>query len=514
MKASKPPFNVRSGPTVTGEGGGGRAGDARDKHRAVGADGDAAASVGDVTADEARVSKRRARRVDLCDVGVLDAAEDRAVVAAGDRERCFRRPRPAGDVGVAVGVERDGVARVDHVAADIARIDERRAGAVNLRGESVLHAVKGQVGSTRGREARLGRTGVARDVRLAGGVDRNAVAGVGQVAADVASVVEHGAVGAQLCDEGVAGAAVVSQVGSDGDRKGGLSRASCAGEEDFVVARDRDVVAPVVAVAAEVAREDERRTRGVDLRHEGVDPAVGRNVGSDEDREAELARQGLAGDIGVAVSVDRDAVAAIERVVADVTRVQQRRARGVDLGDEGVSIAVVGQVGADGGRERGGARRCLARDVGVARGVDRDRLARVGFAPADVACVHEPGAGGVHLGDEGVGVTVEAQVGSNGGREAGGARCLARDVGVAGGIDRDIMAGVEARPADVARIDQDRGIDDQRQAGIVIAEFEAVGDVFTGVGPFELVSRGNRCRASIALLKNVGLVVAEAPQRR
>ena len=111
----------------------------------------------------------------------------------------------------------------------------------------------------------------------------------------------------------------------------------------------------------------------------------------------EVERSGLAGDVGVAGRVDGDGQAVVDVESAEERRVDQRRASGVQLGNEGVVlIDAAARAGIDIERaiERAAGRRetrglGLAGDVDVAGGVDGDRAAPVEIAPADERRVDE-----------------------------------------------------------------------------------------------------------------------------
>ena len=89
-------------------------------------------------AEEGRVLQPRARRVDLGDEDVATAVVERVVGAGARRER--RRERLAGDVGAALGVDRDVVAHVESGTAEQRRVldggfDLQRTRAVATRRE-------------------------------------------------------------------------------------------------------------------------------------------------------------------------------------------------------------------------------------------------------------------------------------------------------------------------------------------------------------------------------------------
>src|SRR5439155_831753 len=142
---------------------------------------------------------------------------------------------------------------------------------------------------------------------------------------------------------------------------------------------------------------------------------------------------------------------------ADVAGVEEGRARGVHLGDEGVRGAVVGQVGPDRHGEGGLRRKGVAGDVRVPGTVDGDAEAGIVAGPADVAGVEEGRARGVHLRDERVRGAVIGQVRPHGHGEARLRRASgAGDVRVPAAVDGDAPAVIETCPADVAGVEEAR----------------------------------------------------------
>src|SRR5207253_7046077 len=99
-------------------------------------------------------------------------------------------------------VHRDAVALIGAAAADVAAVDERGAGGVDLRHEGVLAAVVGQVRPDGHGKRGLRGGGRSRDVRVARAVHRDGIADVAAAAADKAAVVERGAGSAELRHEG------------------------------------------------------------------------------------------------------------------------------------------------------------------------------------------------------------------------------------------------------------------------------------------------------------------------
>src|SRR2546427_3915886 len=87
---------------------------------------------------------------------------------------------------------------------------------------------------------------------------------------------------------------------------------------------DRDAQALVSATAAEVSGVEQRRTRGIQLRHEGVDAARGGSPEGTGGRR-EVGRAGEARHVSMATGIDRDAKALVIAAAAEVAGVRERR---------------------------------------------------------------------------------------------------------------------------------------------------------------------------------------------
>ena len=163
---------------------------------------------------------------------------------------------------------------------------------------------------------------------------------------------------------------------------------------DVGVARrvDRDAEGIVDVHASEVGRIDESRTGRVQLGDEGIQ-RVGRPRRRNEldgpleraARRREIGRSGLARDVGVAGSIDRDRAAEVEARAADVRGIDQRRARGVQLAHEDVADAGGAVQPRPKGAGRGWKIERLGRahDIDVARRIHRDARAAFGTAPTE-----------------------------------------------------------------------------------------------------------------------------------
>src|SRR5262249_4097521 len=105
--------------------------------------------------DHRRVDERAARRVQLRDERVVAVGRR---VEGPRRGREVRRAGAARNVGVAGGIDHETPGAVEPAAADERRVDERRAGRVQLREGDVEGAVRGRVaGAPAGAGKRLER---------------------------------------------------------------------------------------------------------------------------------------------------------------------------------------------------------------------------------------------------------------------------------------------------------------------------------------------------------------------
>ncbi len=105
----------------------------------------------------------------------------------------------------------------------------------------------------------------------------------------------------------------------------------------------------------------------------------------------EIARKGVAGHVGIAAGIHRDAKALIVADAAEVRGVDEPRARGIQLRHEDIALAA-----AEGGLERPSSRREIERfgeagHVRIARGINGDRAAEVLGAAAEVRGVEQRG---------------------------------------------------------------------------------------------------------------------------
>ena len=360
-------------------------------------------------------------------------------------------------------------------AAVVAGVEERRTGGVHLGDEGVGVAVMCEVRADRDRKGRLIGIRNPSHVGVAGGIHGDAVANVIPAAAEVAGVEERRAGGVQLGDEGVGVAAtVMREVRADRDREGRLTGIRIPGHVGVAGGIHGDAVALFVGAAAEVASVEERRAGGVHLGDEGVVAAVKREVRADRDREGRLIGFRIPGHVGVAGAVHGDAPGFVIRVPADVTAVEERSAGGVHLGDERFTTAVIREIRAHGDREVGRVR--ISGHVGIADAVHGDALANVPPTAADIAGVEERGAGGVHLGNEGVvGVAVVREARTAEDREGRpGGIGTSRYIGIAGVVHGDAAAFIISVAADVAGVDQG-GIDSERVLGVVLGDLECDG---------------------------------------
>src|ERR1035438_7836560 len=186
------------------------------------------------------------------------------------------------------------------------------------------------------------------------------------------------------------------------------------------------------------------RAGSVQLGHEGFITKLAERSGLEGAwRGGEIGRHGVACDIDVARSMDRDAIAVVATASAQVGGVEKRRAGGVQLAHEGVVAAARG--GLEGAWRGGKVVLGLTCDIGVARGVHRDGRAPAS-APAQVGGVEQGRASGVQLGHEGIFVPAESGLEGPWGCGEIDGRGRACHIGVTRDIRRDARATVVVTP--------------------------------------------------------------------
>ena len=324
---------------------------------------------------------------------------------AARRWRKERAGRDAGDVNAARSVEGDAIWDVHRQATEVGGIDERRTERVKFCDEAFLPAIVDRLVDT-WRHGEVDGLGHARHVSVTGGVRFDVVGGLVICAAEVGGVGDY-ANRIELRDEGVAFfcRAAVAAIGSleGSGRDGEVRRVGRATHVDVAggVHRRAGRVAGtgLVAAAAEVCREDERRAGGVDLSdeyiaakeiEEGPVASVGWLEGPG--RRGKIRRVGRAGDGGVTGSVHGDPAAALALVAAEEGCIRERVAVEVQFEYEGVGVS--GHEGAEGAGRGREVKRRAAGQVDVARGVQRDACGR---GTADVCGEDERRASRVEL---------------------------------------------------------------------------------------------------------------------
>lgn len=219
-----------------------------------------------------------------------DAADDGKVVA----------PRGARDDGRARGVDGDALHVVGIGTAEERRVDAGVRRRIDLRDVPV--AVSGLERQDL-RDRRNVGLREARDVDVAGRVERDRPAEVEERAAEVGRVENLRAVGAQLGHEDVAAARVGGVAVHDREVRAREPR-----DEDAAVRRQGQAVRDVELLrAAEVGRPDETLAVLTELRDEGVREAVERRLGRPR-RDGEVGRVRLACDIDAPRRIDGDVV--------------------------------------------------------------------------------------------------------------------------------------------------------------------------------------------------------------
>src|SRR5262249_31706825 len=152
-------------------------------------------------------------------------------------------------------------------AAQVSGVDEGVAGGRQLGDEGVVAAVGGGVeGAGRGREVDRGR--LAHHVDVAGAVQAHLLGVLGVAAAQVGGEGQGRAGEVELGDEAVSVAVGGGVEGAGRGRK--IRRGRLAHDVDAADGVYRDAVGAVVAAAAQVGGEGQRRAVGQQPRHEGV----------------------------------------------------------------------------------------------------------------------------------------------------------------------------------------------------------------------------------------------------
>src|SRR6185295_12558353 len=142
-----------------------------------------------------------------------------SVESAGHRERVLVGVSDACNVGVAQAVDRDSGGAISTGASDEARVDELASG-VEFRHEGVILTAVCCSWTADHREGAAVRGSFPHDIGVARNVHSDAEAKVETAAADIAAVVQGGAVGADPGYESIL-AAVLGQVRPDPHGKRG-----------------------------------------------------------------------------------------------------------------------------------------------------------------------------------------------------------------------------------------------------------------------------------------------------
>ena len=269
-------------------------------------------------------------------------------------------------------------------------------------------------------------------------------------------------------------------------------------------------MAEVIVTSAEERGVDQSGTRGIELRDEDVRAveasARERRLKSPRARW-EVGRIGVARYVGVLGRVDGDPQAPVTATAAEVGGVDEGRAGGIELRDEGV--AATGRLeGPWGRREVAGVG--PPGHVGVAVGVHRDPEGLlIKAVAAKVGGVDQSRTGGIELRHEDVGGAA-GKGGLEGPRGRGKVVGYgeARHVGVAGGVHGDPAASIIATASEVGGVGEYR-IDDQRPSVIIRGYLKA-----DPLRAFQYVATFNLCPDAVHLLVDDGLMLAYGASRR
>src|SRR5260370_678300 len=116
-----------------------------------------------------------------------------------------------------------------------------------------------------------------------------------------------------------------------------------------------------------------------------------------------VVRRGLAGNVGVPEGCGRRGVVVVAAAAPEIGGIHDRGARWIDLGHETVGTAVQCRLDRGWAHAREVRRGRATSHIGVAQGIDGDREYGVAPRPAKVRRIDERRAGGVDLGNEGIG---------------------------------------------------------------------------------------------------------------
>src|SRR5439155_1156585 len=200
------------------------------------------------------------------------------------------------------------------------------------RNEGVFAAAASGLEGAGGR-GEVGGKGNPRHVSVAAGVHGDTEAVVDTTPAQVGGVDEEGAGGIELGHEGVFGAAEGGLEGAGGRGEvGGKGNPRHVGVAAGV---HGDAEALVNVTPAEVGGVDEPSAGGIELGHEGVFGAADSGLEGAGGR-GEVGGKGNPRHVGVAAGVHGDAEALVNATPAEVCRVAELSASGIELGHEGV----------------------------------------------------------------------------------------------------------------------------------------------------------------------------------
>lgn len=240
----------------------------------------------------------------------------------------------------------------------------------------------------------------------------------------------------------------------------GLEGSGASGHVCVACRIHRDGSSCIVLPAAQIGRVDKRAASGVQFGNKRVRAAspVKRLEGTRGDREGNgigLGSRGTSRDVRVSQGIDRDGGPGIERSSAQIGRVDERVARGIQLGDKHICVPSkrrLKRAGSNGERCEIQLRSCRsADDIGVSGGVDGNTRAEIDGIPAKVGGVNEGVARRVQFGNECIQRSAKSRLKgprSDGKRNRIRLRAVrvACDVGVSQGVDGDRRTLVDPPP--------------------------------------------------------------------
>src|SRR5439155_10181346 len=135
----------------------------------------------------------------------------------------------------------------------------------------------------------------------------------------------------------------------------------------------------------EIGRIHERRAAGIQLRDESI--VITSNSSLEGTRGREISRVGTSGNVSVSGRIYSDTSAEVVRVSAEIGRIHERRAGGVQLGHESISKTPMSSLEGARGREVNRSRK--SRHIGVYVRIYGHTSPGLIVFPAEIGRIHE-----------------------------------------------------------------------------------------------------------------------------